>query len=313
MPITKSPNSSTAAPLPKAIMLLGTWNAGKSTLAMSASKNYPPLPWQPFTPLNPKPLDWKPVLCDDAFVHAWEPDCFAGFVDCGLGVPPHWDMAAVTGSELDSSIDSVCEETTKRVKSGQTRFVVVDTVSAFNTKNHAHAMFGMSKASSEEDTQKQTETNLQKVWGAVLSRHIRYLNGLLSANPELIIFNVHPKVNDPGFRGGKDAKALSVHAANQKAKGFSSDSATIAPEITGQAFGQYMRNCSLVMYIEATEKNMPVPGKPGQFAKAVTRTLNPHKKDDVLARSKYACLSEKEPADLRVIFDKIRNSSGAQT
>jgi len=289
-------------------MLLGTFNAGKSFLSATASKHYPALPWVPFTPTNPKPADFPLAKLDDLFYHAWEPDCFSGFVDGGLAVPPHWDLAGVTGNELDAAIDEVCTETQARVKKGDTRVVIVDTLSAFNTKNHARSMFFTTAKGGDDDDTKATEANLQKVWGAILSRHIKYLNGLLSAAPELIIFNVHPKVNDPNFRGsaGANAAQKSVHAANLKAKGMDSTIATLAPEITGQAYGQYLRNCSLVMYVDSETKQAPVPGKPGQFAPAVTRWVNPHKKGDVMARSKYACLSEREPADLRVIFNKIQ-------
>ena len=306
MPITKAPSSSTAAALPRAIMFQATWNSGKSFLAASASKFYPPLPWVPYSPGNTKPADFPLVKLDDLFYHAWEPDCFAGFADGGLAVPPHWDMSSVTGGELDSTINEVCAETARRVKSGETRVVVVDTASAFNTHAHALAMFGMLGATKDDDGQKALDSNMQKVWGAILSRHQRYMTGLLSANPELIIFNVHPKASDPNPRGNKsDLGAAKLHAANMKAKGLGSE-ATLTPDITGQAMGLYIRNCSIVAYIETETKSVPVPGKPGQFMKQTTRYLNPHKKDDVLARSKYSCLGEKEPADLRVIFDKIR-------
>ena len=292
--------------MPKAIMLLGAWNAGKSFLSMSASSKYPALPWQPFTPLNPKPKDWTPVDLSDVFVHAWEPDCFAGFVDGGLSVPPHWDMSSVTGPELDSTIDAVNVETTQRVKSGQTSIVVVDTVSAFNTHAYSWAFYALERVSKEDDTAKTTDTNMQKVWGSILQRHKRYLTGIFAANPKLVIFNCHPKVADPNFRGSKnDAAAQELHKVNLKAKGIG-DQATLTPEITGQAMGEYIRDCSIVAYIEAAEKSVPRPGKPAEFVKQVTRTLSPHKKNDVLARSKYSCLSEKEPADLRVIFQKIR-------
>lgn len=306
MPITKAPQSSTAAALPRAIMFQATWNSGKSFLAASASKFYPPLPWVPYSPGNTKPADFSLVKLDDLFYHAWEPDCFAGFADGGLAVPPHWDMSSVTGGELDSVINEVCTETTKRVKSGETRVVVVDTVSAFNTHAHALAMFGMLGATKDDDSQKALDSNMMKVWGSILSRHQRYVTGLLSANPELIIFNVHPKVADPNFRGSKsDTAGKALLTANQKAKGLG-DTATLTPDITGAAMGLYIRNCSIVAFIETETKSVPAPGKPGQFMKQTTRTLSPHKKDDVLARSKYSCLGEKEPADLRVIFDKIR-------
>lgn len=304
MPIIKSPEVSLQPPLPRAIMLLGTWNAGKSFLSASASKKYPALPWVPFSPSNPKPLDFPLVQLDDMFYHCWEPDCFAGFPDGGLAIPPHWDLAGTTGGELDDAVDQVLAETTSRVKAGKTSVVVVDTLSAFNSKNHARSMFGVTQAKNDDDDTKTTETNLQKVWGSVLSRHIKYLNGLLSCAPPLIIFNVHPKVNDPAFRGTKsDSAGKALNAANQKAKGLG-DQATIIAEITGQAYGQYLRNCSLVMYVDS--KVASVPDGKGGFRKVTERWINPHKKDDVMARSKYACLSDKEPADLRVIFDKIK-------
>lgn len=310
MPIIKSNSSNPGPNLPRAIMLLGSWNSGKSFMSMTASKNYPPLPWQPFTPDRPKPVDFVPVNLDDVFVHAWEPDCFSGFHDAGLATPPHWDLAAVSSGELDLAIDAVNAETLSRVKKGITEVVVVDTLSAFNTMNHAKSAFGAVKNEDAEESTKTTETNMQKVWAGVLNRHIRYLNGLLAAGPRLLILNVHPKVNDPSYRGmGQDSKGKSVHQANMKARGLNSDTATIAPEITGSAFNQYMRNCSLVMYIESEQKNAPLPGKPGQFFKQTTRWVNPHKKDDVLARSKYATLSEKEPADLRAIFEKIKGEN----
>ena len=304
MPIIKQNESSNTPPLPRAIMALGTWNAGKSFLSATASKNYPALPWVPFTPDKPRPADFPLVELKDMFYHCWEPDCFAGFPDGGLAVPPHWDLAGTTGGELDTAVDEVLAETAARVRSGVTNTVVVDTLSAFNSKNHARSMFGVTQAKNDDDDQKTTETNLQKVWGSVLSRHVKYLNGLLSCAPPLIIFNVHPKVNDPAFRGTKgDTKGLALSQAQAKAKGMG-DVASIAPEITGQAYGQYLRNCSLVMWVDS--KRVSVPDGKGGFRQVTERWINPHKKDDIMSRSKYACLSEKEPADLRVIFDKIR-------
>jgi hypothetical protein len=281
---------------PTSILVHGAFGARKTTSALSLSKYYPTLPAQPpFAPV----ADLK-----DGLVIGWDKQPGLGLPKLGLSVPT-LNLSEVSSPIILDALAELHVDVLERIKNG-TEFIVHDTVSAFNNKVVVYCtnLFDRGKKANEfqqagKDERGQ-DTAQQSLYRAVLAiwmQEFQFFTSLRmpDGRPVTNVFNAHSEVKGEIRASKNNAQGQLIAQENNQAKGIG-DTPLLAAEITGKAWGEFHRQCPLIMYVELVNEG----GK--QVAKYYTKSGL----KNALARDRSGLLADVEPADFRVIGGKFK-------
>ena len=234
--------------LPRDILVHGIFSTRKTSVAMTASKDYPPLPAvAPFA---------KPVILSDVALIAW--DSQAGLTLPHLGIElapdsifettgrliPTEDKGSLTGLEPESIVETINASrkwAVKRAKAGA-KFFIHDTVSTKDSK-----IVGFWTKLIEDDPKAGKDT-AQKLYRNVLKTHIadmEFFQNLAAYYKCFNIWNCHTTIKGQDAPS-TDPKATAATNIQRQARGMLG--AELAARITGQSWNYFMENCRMVFY-----------------------------------------------------------------
>lgn len=290
---------------PKATIIYGRWDVGKTFAALTAAEDYPPLPFQP------KAGDPVTHELKKTGLIMWEKGS-AGMQpgECNLHPAARIEVHEAEPSELIPAIQHVVQEIRRLRKELGITHWIHDSLTAFDVKNMVHW-------STIVDGTDQPESNLaggdsddnrgQGMFRAVLNTHIDYYNGCISVEDTQHIFVCHAKAQDGGIRMSRRnpgyAKALAGATLKARSRGLDINQSSLIPAITGQAWDHYFRSCDIVAFMDKEIK--AVPGPTGAVVKQEQRRFTLRSKNNIAARCRYARLADEEEADFRVLFGKL--------
>lgn len=194
---------------------------------------------------------------------------------------PVLNVAHVSGQELvDGGITDIVTFIARRVKKGETRTVIIDTVSAFDIAllGWAHEKWPSSK-------------HLPKLYGDVLAQHIKLFAGLKSTKCNILVLShAHYKFqmdeNDSNQKVKRKAESMASTRPGD---------ASVIPQITGRAGRHYAGSTSIQM-----------PMLSGVVGREVKRTLYPYGLMGFEGGCRYPNLNEKEPAHIGLLIQKVK-------
>lgn len=261
----------------KLILGYGPIGAGKTTLAATASKNFPAT-----IPAA------KMVTLSDMLWISIDIDGVASFAHKGIEVPEidliqimsdeevYKELGFVRPPSIVEAMSAAVEIAAERVAAGETSTIVVDTLSTFDTRLSIFA-----------DEVTKGSSNQYAPYKYMLAAHTKVHEGLTRTGAD-IIYLAH-------------ARAVSDEQAAEKKKNqavLAVGGGYIAPELTGAAPKVYKRDVSLELYVKAFRDPR---------TKKLKRTVLTEVNDmgaEVKNRYEGILLPEEEP-NLRDIFAKI--------
>lgn len=296
-------NNPTIPIQPESILVHSPFGVGKTFFAATASE-YMPDPAglaSPFKPVRP------PIVLEDMIWVYADADALTGFAETGFVVPPEnlIDASHIEPFEIIESLNIIVNECKKKVelvrkKTGKDPKIVFDTLSTLDIIIGAYWSTKL-EARSDEESAKTRENNNFAYFRAVLNTHVAWL-ARVKAIQARKIFLCHQATKGE-ITKSKDTAQNDLQERRRLAQGFTEGA--IAAALTGRAWEHYHNQCSLVMSLEKIKKTIMVGGKP---TSVYDRLCRPHGKTDIITKTRYNCLAEVEPADMRVIAEKIRKA-----
>lgn len=168
-----------------------------------------------------------PITLDDLLWIAFDSGATVGMKQQGLKVP-QFDLSHIDMTKWDAENIELQRKIKERVLGGQTKVVIIDTVSAFDemVQYRAEVIKGLVKFDK---------------WGDVLTTHQKFAMPL-KALPCHVIFLCHAKaLVEVG--GNSDA------SANQRKVRQAAGISGIIPAISGQSLNHYLRGCTFVFSV----------------------------------------------------------------
>jgi hypothetical protein len=172
------------------------------------------------------------VTLDDMLWIGFDSQALLGFKQLGVAAPI-FDLSATQTTRLPDELRDVVAQTVERVRTGKTKTVVVDTVSALD----------------ELLTLMLRDRGLDgfDLYRELLVQHLRFALSLkeLQCN---ILFLCHAKAAADTVATSNSNSAVTAAATAAK-KQAASGTATIIPQITGAALNHYRRDVSLIFSV----------------------------------------------------------------
>jgi len=244
------------------ILVYGPPKTGKTFLGLTASKFYPTsLPAGEMTDL------------DDVIYLDFD-DGLSGLSEQNLSVP-RIDLSKLDGKGLVDALTEVPKAITPRIKEGQTKTVVIDTISTLNTMLVAHYK------------QAYPDPRHQGImYNEILRSHLKFFNSIrmLPCNI-LVLSHAQFKVDFTG--DGTMSKKKQAESMPGQSE--------VVPDITGRAGNFYRASTSIMM-----------PMLKRRMGGKNDRALYPHGYGGFEAGSRFAVLEEKEEAHLGKLIAKIK-------
>lgn len=254
------------------ILLFGPPKHGKTTVAATFSDKFVGFDRPKGSPI---------IKLDDLVWLAFDPNPLVGIVEQGYDVPVLFDLSKETGDRLLPAIDSVLANIEALVDAMKPKVVVVDTVSFLD------------KSLNEFFARKYDKWDLFRM---VNNAHTRFVSALKLIKSHVIVI-AHAK-----------AESTPADAQGQAVK-KSTDlpgSGGISSQITGATKGTYEGMVSMILPMQARDE--VEAGKPVR-----KRFFYPTGAMGFEGAGRYLrYLAKEEPADFKLLFDKIRRGKEAE-
>jgi len=253
------------------VMLYGPNNAGKSIAALSLSDYWP----------DQVPTK-EPKFLEDVFVLQFDKGALSGLGELGLDAPK---VNLHRISDFNKFKREMYKYLAVVAKSPEIKVIVLDTVTQFNNRLFAH-YFGLQTG---DEPPAVKDKNSQRNWGKVREENLRLVETLSCMKPHVVVLAQH-----------KDISNQDDDKRRAKAMGDFSDVPGIIPDIIGSAYGIWISACSLVLPMGSkviggkTQRQFQVKGTGGALGKN---------------RFQQSLTNPTEPANLRLLFQKIRKSA----